>query len=156
MRKNKKGWESTASQYSTFVPVKASEPKDGHLRPVPTSSSRCYDVIYDPFRWYFRGVKYHRNIRKAPSEQVEGTSGTTLKWRINNHKATSFPQYLILKSILISPVIFGIAFVQRGFGTGVIFFIPPISLPYHSRHPHVDLVIRHDISVSAETSICLY
>ena len=128
----------------------------GTFTVVPKSSCGSSNGIYDPFRWYFRGVKYHRNIRKAPSEQVEGTSGTTLKWRINNNKATSFPQYLILKSILISPVIFGIAFVQRCFDTGGIIFIPPISLPYHSRHPHVDFVIRHGVSLSAETSICLY
>ena len=37
---------------------------------------------------------------------------------------------------LISPVITGIAFVQRGLSTGGIIFIPPISLPYLSRHPH--------------------
>ena len=32
----------------------------------------------------------------------------------------------------IPPVIFGNAFVDRGFGMGEIIFIPPISLPSHS------------------------
>ena len=35
---------------STFVPVKASEPKVRHFRPVPTIVSIRSDVIYDPFR----------------------------------------------------------------------------------------------------------
>ena len=38
-----------------------------------------------------------------------------------------------VKNISISPVIARNAFVDRGFDTGEIIFIPPISLPYLSR-----------------------
>jgi hypothetical protein len=41
-----------------------------------------------------------------------------------------------IKNISISPVIARNAFVDRGFDTGEIIFIPPISLPYLPRHPH--------------------
>ena len=45
------------------------------------ASSGASDIIYDSFRWWFRGVKYHRNDRKTPSERVKGTSGTTRRWQ---------------------------------------------------------------------------
>jgi hypothetical protein len=51
-----------------------------HLTLVPTSSSGASDGIYDSFRWYFRGVKYHRNDCKTPLERMKGTSEKTRKW----------------------------------------------------------------------------
>ena len=48
-----------------------------HLQVVPTSPSGCSAVIYEVFRWWFRGVKYHRNDRKVTYLRVEGTSRTT-------------------------------------------------------------------------------
>lgn len=53
-----------------------------HFRPVLTSSLRCSYVIYDSFRWYFRGVKYRDYDRKVTHLQPQGTSVTTLKYRI--------------------------------------------------------------------------
>ena len=70
---------------STFVPVKASEPKVRHFRPVLTSSLRCSDVIYDPFRWYFRGVKYRIYDRKVTCLRVIGTFRTIQKWYTLRH-----------------------------------------------------------------------
>jgi hypothetical protein len=43
-----------------------------------------------------------------------------------------------VKNISISPVIARNAFVDRRFDTGEIIFIPPISLPYLSRHHTLD------------------
>ena len=60
--------------------------KQALLRPVPTFVSIRSDVIYDPFRWYFRGVKYHRNGRKTPSERDESPIGTRRKSHRNEAK----------------------------------------------------------------------
>ena len=55
------------------------------------------------------------------------------------------------KNISIPPVIFGNAFVDRGFGTGEIIFIPPISLPYLSRH--LDTQESHAVFVRVKVGI---
>ena len=73
--------ENALPECCTFASVKASEPKDGHFRPVPTFVSIRSDVIYDPFRRYFRGVEYHDYDWKVTLLRPEGTSGTTLKYR---------------------------------------------------------------------------
>ena len=65
------------------------ELSERHLRPVLTSSTTRSDVIYDPFRWYFRGVKYHRNGRKTPSERDESPIGTRRKSHRNEAKEAS-------------------------------------------------------------------
>ena len=48
----------------------------------------------------------------------------------------------------IPPVIFGNAFVDRGFGMGEIIFIPPISLPYPSHH--TPLTLREKVGITGE------
>ena len=53
-----------------------------HFRPVLTLSLRCSYVIYDSFRWYFKGVKYRDYDRKVTHLQPQGTSVTTRKYRI--------------------------------------------------------------------------
>ena len=58
-----------------------SDLKERHLAPVPTASTSASNVIYDPFRWYFREVKYHRNDRKMTFGRVKSTPGTNPKWR---------------------------------------------------------------------------
>jgi len=45
----------------------------------------------------------------------------------------------------IPPVIFGNAFVDRGFGMGEIIFIPPISLPSHSLNTPREVGITGEI-----------
>ena len=78
-------WGSALPDFCNFASVKASEPKVRHFRPVLTSSLRCSDVIYDPFRWYFRGVKYRIYDRKVTYLRAIGTFRTTAKWYTLRH-----------------------------------------------------------------------
>ena len=44
--------------------------------------------IYEVFRWYFTPPKYHRNDCKVSLLQLQGTSGTTRRWRCFQNTAT--------------------------------------------------------------------
>ena len=65
--------------------------KYSHFRVVPMMVYAGSNVIFEVFRWYFRGVKYHRNGRKVPYLRVESDVRTTRKWHIINNENVLLP-----------------------------------------------------------------